>query len=202
MKRYMIVGIAVTAILGMAIAMAAASTPALADNAYDGMAQVGTVIDEGGDAATAVTQDPIATPVGQYFIDEDGDGICDTCGNVPGTGIGNHYGQGAVGGNFVDLDGDGICDNCTPLAPADGTGNQFGRGNGRNGAAGSNFVDEDGDGICDTCGNVPGTGAGGNFVDQDGDGICDNCGTAPVDGTGSQYGRQGGQGQRGGRWNN
>lgn len=217
MKRYMIVGIAVVAILGIAITMALASNPAMADNAFGGAAQASSVIDTGVNTDTAVTQDPIATPAGQNFVDEDGDGVCDTCGSIPGMGTYSHSGQGAVGSNFVDLDGDGICDDCTPLAPADGTGNQYGNGsNGGNGAAGSNFVDLDGDGVCDTCGTAPadgtgshyGNGAGGsNFVDLDGDGVCDDCTPlAPADGTGNQYGRQGGQGgqgQRGGgRWNN
>ena len=222
MKRYMIVGIAVVAILGIAITMALASNPAMADNILDGAGQVGTAIDEGVNTETAVTQDPIANPSGQNFVDEDGDGICDTCGNIPGTGGSNfvdedgdgvcdtcgnapgmgtysHSGQGAVGSNFVDLDGDGVCDDCTPLAPADGTGNQNGRQGGQNGQGAAQV-----DGTASQNGN----GANGdNFVDLDGDGICDDCTPlAPADGTGNQYGRQGGQGgqgQRGGgRWNN
>ncbi len=132
MKRYMIVGIAVVAILGIAITMALASNPAMADNAFGGAGQADSAIDEGVNTETAVTQDPIATPAGQNFVDENGDGICDTCGNIPGTGTGNQNGNGAAGSNFVDLDGDGVCDTCG-TAPADGTGNQYGHQGGRGG---------------------------------------------------------------------
>ena len=199
MKRFMIVGIAVVAILGIAITMALASNPAMADNAFDGTGQLELVVDEGLTGETAVTQDPIANPTGQNFVDEDGDGVCDTCDNITGMGTYSHSGQGAVGSNFVDLDGDGVCDDCTPLAPADGTGNQNGRQGGQNGQGAAQV-----DGTASQNGN----GANGdNFVDLDGDGICDDCTPlAPADGTGNQYGRQGGQGgqgQRGGgRWNN
>ena len=53
---------------------------------------------------------------GSGFVDEDGDGVCDTCGNGSGQGRG-----------FVDDDGDGVCDHA-------GTGQQGarrGRGMGR-----------------------------------------------------------------------
>lgn len=208
MKRYMIVGIAVVAILGIAIAMALASNPAMADNAMDNLGQIGSVVDEGVNTETAVTQDPIANPSGDNFVDEDGDGICDTCGNVPGTGTGNQNGNGAAGENFVDLDGDGICDDCEPYAPADGSGNQYGRqgGQGGQGTAMHQSTTQL-DGVTGQGGNGA---AGDNFVDLDGDGVCDDCEPfAPADGTGNQYGRQGGQrgqggqGQHGGgRWNN
>ena len=80
-------------------------------------------------------------------VDEDGDGVCDQCGQAIGEGLmrGWHFDQDGTswigrggrmhGGTFVDEDGDGVCDS---------------------------FVDEDGDGVCD------------NFVDEDGDGVCDN----------------------------
>lgn len=41
---------------------------------------------------------------GRYFVDADGDGICDNY--ASGQGCGFHR-----GGGFVDADGDGICDN-------------------------------------------------------------------------------------------
>lgn len=68
------------------------------------------------------------------FVDEDGDGVCDLCGNVPGSG---------AGANFIDEDGDGVCDN-------------YGTG------VGTGFVDEDGDGVCDNCGSALGQRSGGN----------------------------------------
>ena len=204
MKRYMIVGIAVVAILGIAAAMALASNPQAADNLFDGTAQIETVSEESGDAATAVTQDPAAAPVSQTFVDEDGDGVCDTCGNVPGTGAGNQNGNGASGDNFVDLDGDGICDDCQPLAAADGSGNQYGRQGGQGGQGGQGAAMHQSTTQLDGATSQSGNGASGdNFVDEDGDGICDDCAPlAPADGSGNQYGRQGGQGQRSGRWSN
>ncbi len=49
------------------------------------------------------------------FVDEDGDGVCDVCGLVPGEdgrGMGM-WGRGVNGEReFVDADGDGLCDIC------------------------------------------------------------------------------------------
>jgi hypothetical protein len=196
MKRYLMIGIAVVAILGVAGTMALVSNTAMADNAVNDAAQVELVVDDGVAGETAVTQNPIANPSGDNFVDEDGDGICDTCDNVPGTGTGEQNGNGAAGDNFVDLDGDGVCDDCEPLAPADGTGNQYGRqgGQGGQGAAVHQNTTQL-DGVTGQSGNGA---AGDNFVDLDGDGICDDCAPlAPADGTGNQYGRQGGQGGQG-----
>lgn len=61
---------------------------------------------------------------GPYFVDADGDGVCDYAGTACA---------------YVDADGDGICDNCGRLAGA---------------GCGGNFVDEDGDGICDYAGTA------------------------------------------------
>jgi len=75
-------------------------------------------------------------PAERPFVDEDGDGVCDVCGNVPGEFAGGRgwRGQGPNGEGvrqFVDEDGDGVCDVC---------GNVPGEGQ---------FVDQDGDGVCD-----------------------------------------------------
>jgi len=148
------------------------------------------------------TTDPVP-PATPQFIDEDGDGVCDVCGNVPqGPGNGAQGGRwtdgdaAVPGQNFVDEDGDGVCDLCggTPQGPM---GRQYGRF-GQNGEPGHglNFVDEDGDGICNNC-----AGGQGNFIDENGDGICDLQGTGGQQmrrgmGQGRGYGRmgQGGQG--------
>lgn len=55
------------------------------------------------------------TGCGMYFVDEDGDGICDNY----GTNCGMYY---------ADEDGDGVCDN---YAAGGGYGRGCGRGNGR-----------------------------------------------------------------------
>jgi hypothetical protein len=116
-------------------------------------------------------------------VDENGDGLCDECGEQVGDGLmlGPRYSQNADPQNlgrgsafgdgyrdsFVDEDGDGVCDD---------------------------FVDVDGDGICDECGmayageprgpqyvqNGDPQGLGRNqayrdsFVDENGDGVCDD----------------------------
>ena len=83
------------------------------------------------------------------FIDEDGDGVCDTF-QAGGRGLGRRGGRGdgQGGENFVDADGDGVCDN----QKLGGRGKGLRRGRGlRNGAA---FVDADGDGVCDNIGTA------------------------------------------------
>lgn len=206
MKRSLMIGLAVVAIFGIVTVIALVSNTPIA-KALGITDPVESVLTEDVNVETAAPQAQPAVPTGQNFVDEDGDGVCDTCGSVPGTSMGNQHGSGMMGSNFVDADGNGVCDTCGNM-PGTGMGNQQG-----NGAMGSNFVDEDGDGVCDTCGSVPGTGMGSqsgsgmmgsNFVDLDGDGVCDSCGTAPADGTGNQHGHQGGQGGQahGGRWNN
>lgn len=174
MKRSMIVGLAIVAVMGIVTVTALASNTNIT-KALGTTDPVEKVLNEEVTVETAVTQEQPAVPTAQNFVDEDGDGVCDTCGSVPGTSMGNQHGNGMMGSNFVDEDGDGVCDTCGSV-PGTGTGSQSG-----NGAAGSNFVDLDGDGICDTCG------------------------TAPADGTGNQHGHQGTQGNQGhggGRWNN
>ena len=78
------------------------------------------------------------------FVDEDGDGVCDVCGGLPGEGEKHENGQGrGFGYGFVDEDG------------ARGQ-----RGAGMNERYGTHpeFVDEDGDGLCDTHGVARGEG--------------------------------------------
>lgn len=59
---------------------------------------------------------------GRYFVDANGDGVCDNAGSIC---------------TYADADGDGVCDNCGIYHWCDMTGN------------GGNHVDADGDGICD-----------------------------------------------------
>lgn len=73
---------------------------------------------------------------GRYFVDADGDGICDNCEAY-------HW----CGDNFVDIDGDGVCDN-------------YAAGQGRGTGRGGNFVDTDGDGVCDNYGSGQSQGRG------------------------------------------
>lgn len=87
-------------------------------------------------AATAFAAGPRC---GRYFVDADGDGICDNCGARHGHWAG-------CGGAFVDADGDGVCDNCGSYPWC--------------GGAGGNFVDADGDGICDNFQSGQGRGCG------------------------------------------
>ena len=82
----------------------------------------------------------VAEP-GINFVDQDGDGLCDTCG-AEGQMMGRmgNRANGAYEAGFVDLDGDGLCDNCGSDQPAND---------------GINFVDEDADGVCDNYGTYP-----------------------------------------------
>ena len=83
---------------------------------------------------------------GHYFIDADGDGICDNCGVYRQCAAD----QDGWGRYFADADGDGICDNCGihHWCATDGAG------------CGRYFVDEDGDGICDNYGDYVPCGQG------------------------------------------
>lgn len=88
-----------------------------------------TILSTGGTTAYAA---PVQAAGCVAFVDENGDGICDSCGVCVG---------------FVDEDGDGICDNWNVNA---GTGCGYGIG----------YVDENGDGICDNWNANAGWGRG------------------------------------------
>ena len=90
----------------------------------------------------------------RQFTDENGDGICDTCGMEPGTN--------KDAPNFVDENQDGVCDHLGTQKQGQGKGrNQALRGQGRNkrdfgrsqgrgmNQEGPNFVDANKDGVCD-----------------------------------------------------
>lgn len=68
---------------------------------------------------------------GRYFVDADGDGICDNAG---------------IRCAYVDADGDGICDVCGAAHSGAGRG--------------VNYSDADGDGICDYYATGQGRGCG------------------------------------------
>lgn len=138
---------------------------------------------------------------GCYFVDTDGDGICDNCGtcayaDVDGAcyvcGVNHGDCLAGEGTAFADADGDGICDNCGAYHQCKMAETGLGR----------NFVDADGDGVCDHHvigqgrgngrGNGTQGGRGRNFVDANGDGICDNYVSGQVWGG---YGFRGAQGR-------
>ena len=108
-------------------------------------------------ASTAVTPLEAAPTTGlpapdvqPGFVDADGDGVCDNCGQ----GLGN---SNAPGRNFVDANGDGVCDNCAA------NGGQGPRGPRNGNGGGANFVDADGDGVCDNMGQNASRGGGRGF---------------------------------------
>ena len=147
---------------------------------FAGIVTMGLILVMGGTTALAA-----GPGRGCYFVDADGDGICDNADSM------------CV---YVDSDGDGICDVCGTNSLTCLTGD------------GTVFADADGDGICDNCGTyhwcgMDGTG-GGYFVDADNDGICDNYASGQCRGGrygcgfgGRGYGCRGGRGYgcRGGR---
>ena len=92
-------------------------------------------------SVTATTAFAAGRGCGRYFVDEDGDGICDNAGSAcgfvdeGGDGVCDNAGSAC---SFADEDGDGVCDIC-------GTYHRDGAA----GAGGGNYVDADGDGACD-----------------------------------------------------
>lgn len=101
------------------------------------------------------------------YVDADGDGVCDNCGQAQGQN------PGAPG--FTDADGDGVCDHLgTPMQRRFAMGSrQMMRGRAmhmRSFAPGAQMPGR----------GVQGTARGSNYVDADNDGVCDNLGTAPM----------------------
>ena len=74
------------------------------------------------------------TGYGRYYVDANGDGVCDNYGST--TGYGRYH---------VDANGDGICDNY-------GSATGYGR----------YYVDANGDGVCDNYGSGLSVGCHGN----------------------------------------
>lgn len=100
-----------------------------------------------------------ACNAGIFYIDANGDGVCD------------NYSTNGQGAAFVDADGDGVCDNHSTNYSANGQG--------------AAFVDADRDGVCDNTGARQGAGSGGA---RNGAGSnAGNCGAE--NGAGSNAGR-------------
>ena len=83
-------------------------------------------------AADSVPEVAPAGGICSYYVDANGDGICDHC-----VGTASSVGSGTCE-YYADANGDGLCDHCVAAAPA---------GNGGCGY----YTDVDGDGICDHC---------------------------------------------------
>lgn len=172
---------------GLAPTPTASNAPAAAPAAHEVPAtSAPALMDEVAAAVNRVETTPVATPCAGY-VDADGNGVCDTCGNAAGTCPG-----------YVDVDNNGVCDNRTEGTCPQG------------GCAG--WVDTNGDGACDTCGSTNGSCPG--YVDANGDGVCDSFGngTCPRHGHSNgqgngTYGYGNGQGRghhgggHGGCWN-
>lgn len=94
------------------------------------------------------------------FVDADGDGVCDNCGNALGTN--------PDAPNYIDENKDGVCDHFGTDEQGEGQGRMQGaqgrgqgmRGRGQQSLGGAN-------------GNVQGS----NYADANKDGVCDNLGT-------------------------
>ncbi len=99
-----------------------------------------------------------------YFVDADGDGICDnyaTGSYGGGYGAGNGAGAGVGCPGYVDGNGDGVCDN---YAQGICYGTHHGNGAGAGNGGGWGYTDANGDGVCDNYadrGNGRGYGAHG-----------------------------------------
>ena len=86
---------------------------------FAGILVIGLALSVSGTAAFAA-----APRCGRYFVDADGDGICDNYTS----------GQSRCGRYFVDADGDGVCDNYNTSGQGRGggygCGSRCGHGNG------------------------------------------------------------------------
>jgi hypothetical protein len=106
MKRYILIGLAILAVLTISVSLAAAQDPSTDAVPTDGYGA--NFVDEDGDGVCdncgSGSYGRMHGNGGVNFVDEDGDGVCDNCGS-------GSYGQANGGGaNFVDEDGDGVCD--------------------------------------------------------------------------------------------
>lgn len=95
----------------------------LVDDAAEAPAEEPAPTEDPAPADIADTEVPdTAAPAGcPYYVDANGDGVCDHCAH------------GGACGNYVDADGNGVCDYCSH------------NGSGHCG----NYADSNGDGICD-----------------------------------------------------
>lgn len=140
MKRKFALGtvMALVFVLGVAMAAMAAGpgpngTAAGAGSAGQGAAIHGTFVDENGDGVcdTYLDRTPAQDGTGYRWGGQDAAGQ-QSSGRQ---GVGRQAargGQGAAGANFVDADGDGVCDDCLGdgVPALDGTGSQMRRGGG------------------------------------------------------------------------
>ncbi len=126
MKKVVLTGLAVLAVVGI-------SLPVIASGLQREDVPVGTVITETElaepDAVKAERVqniEPEAVRCG-YYVDANGDGVCDHC-------VGSS--EASICENYVDGNGDGICDHCVGSSEASVCGS---------------YVDANGDGVCDHC---------------------------------------------------
>jgi hypothetical protein len=102
--------------------------------------------------ATADLSAPLVPEAQTNYIDADGDGLCDICGNEPG--------KNTQAPGFIDANVEGTCDHYGTDQQGQGRG-QNAQGKGVQGnAQGSNYVDADNDGACDNFGTGASQGLG------------------------------------------
>lgn len=106
-----------TSIVTIALALATSVSPGFVSSSV-GEAETGS-------AQTAYSQTVRYDDAACYYIDADGNGLCDTCGLAHASCTG-----------YTDANNDGICDNCN---------NHHANGN----TSCTGYVDNNGDGICD-----------------------------------------------------
>ena len=116
----------------------------LVDDAAEAPAEEPAPTEEPAPADIADTEVPDTTaPAGcPYYVDANGDGVCDHCAH------------GGACGNYVDADGNGVCDYCSH----NGSGHCGNYADSNGDGICDNYADSNGDGICD---NYSGGGNGG-----------------------------------------
>ena len=155
MKKMAVTGLAVLAVIGISIPVIASG---LQGKSNRDEIQIEAEIEEAemkaaGDSAVITKLQPQMTVAScEYYVDANGDGVCDHC-------VAGEAGRNACA-SYVDADGDGVCDHCVAGEA------------GRNACA--SYVDADGDGVCDHC-VTGGSGRNGcnNYVDANQDRVCD-----------------------------
>ena len=152
MKKILIIVFAVLAVAGISIPVVAsgvlsgdirveekmeeADTETRTAPEAEAWRQTEAVSPRGKAALTSTEEEPQTGGICAYYVDANGDGICDHCVGASTPSESNSC------GSYIDANGDGFCDHCVEAGtPSESN------------SCGS-YIDANGDGICDHCDGV------------------------------------------------